>query len=430
MNPRRIVHGLFRFGGVLLLLALCPAASAYSVLTHEEVVDLAWDKSIKPLILERFPDATDDDLKEAHAYAYGGAVIQDLGYYPFGSHTFSDLVHYVRTGDFVVNLINESDTIDQYAFALGALAHYASDITGHPAVNVAVGIEFPKLRQRYGKTITYADDKVAHLEVEFGFDVSQVAKGRYAPQSYHDFIGFQVSKPQLERAFQDTYSLQLTDVIKHEDLALGTYRRSVSKIIPQMTKVAVVTREKELRSEIPNYQRKKFLYRLKRADYEREWGNTYEKPGFGARILAMVLKIMPKVGPFRGLAYKNPTPQTEDLYFKSVNRTYDYYMQLAQQIRANQLRLTETDLDTGNPTKPGEYSLCDETYADLLDMLVKKDPSAIDPELRQNILAFFSAAKPAELAKKKDPKRWARLQVNLEKLKTASAVAQDDPPHR
>ena len=304
----------------VLLFALSPVASAYSVLTHEEIIDLVWDKSIKPLILERFPDATDDDLKEAHAYAYGGAVIQDLGYYPFGSHTFSDLVHYVRTGDFVVNLLHESDNINQYAFALGALAHYASDITGHPAVNVAVGIEFPKLRRRYGNTITYAEDKVAHLEVEFGFDVSQVAKGRYAPQSYHDFIGFEVSKPQLERAFKDTYGLELTDVIKHEDLALGTYRRSVSKIIPQMTKVAVVTREKELKSEIPNYQRKKFLYRLKRADYEKQWGKTYEKPGFGARVLAVVLKIMPKIGPFRGLAYKNPTPQTEDLYFKSVNR--------------------------------------------------------------------------------------------------------------
>jgi hypothetical protein len=411
------------FSVFVLLLALCPPTSAYSVLTHEEVIDLAWDKSIKPLLIARFPDATPDALKEAHAYAYGGAVIQDLGYYPFGSHTFSDLVHYVRSGDFVENLINESQDLNDYAFALGALAHYASDITGHPAVNVAVGVEFPKLRRRYGKAVTYAQDHSAHLETEFGFDVSQVAKGRYAPQSYHDFIGFKVSKPVLDRAFKDTYGVELTDVIKHEDLALGTYRRSVSAIIPKMTQVAVASREKELRSEIPNYSRKKFLYRLSRSDYEREWGKNYERPGFGARFFAVILKVMPKIGPFRGLAYKNPTPQTEDLYFKSINNTFDYYTQLIQQLRSRQLSLAQVDLDTGKPTQPGEYTLCDETYADLLDRLVKQDPNNLDPALRRNVLAFFSGD-PKKVATQKNAKRWTKLQENLEKLKSAPAVAE------
>jgi hypothetical protein len=406
----------------VLLLALCPPTSAYSVLTHEEVVDLAWENSIKPLILQRFPDATPDNLKEAHGYAYGGAVIQDLGYYPFGNHTFSDLVHYVRSGDFVINLINESKDINEYAFALGALAHYASDITGHPAVNQAVGIEFPKLRAKYGKSVTYVEDKAAHLEVEFGFDVSQVAKGRYAPQAYHDFIGFQVSKPQLERAFKDTYGIELTDVIKHEDLALGTYRRSVSRIIPQMTRVAIATRESDLKKEIPDYQRKKFLYRLKRSAYEKEWGKQYEKPGPGARFLAILFKVVPKVGPFRGLAYKNPTPQTQDLYFKSVNQTVDYYTQLAQQLRNHNLALSAMDLDTGKPTQEGEYSLCDNTYADLVDRVAKQDPNTIDPALRKNLLAFFSS-NDAALTIKKNPKRWALLQANLEKLKNAPPPA-------
>jgi hypothetical protein len=420
-----IVHRVLRVCSVLvLLLALCPSTIAYSVLTHEEVIDLTWDKSIKPLLLVRFPNATPDELKEAHAYAYGGAVIQDLGYYPFGSHTFSDLVHYVRSGEFVENLINEAQDLNDYAFALGALAHYASDITGHPAVNVAVGVEFPKLRRKYGKTVTYAEDHAAHLETEFGFDVSQVAKGRYAPQSYHDFIGFKVSKPVLERAFKDTYGIEVTDVIKHEDLALGTYRHSVSGIIPKMTKVAVASREKELRSEIPNYSRKKFLFRLSRTDYEREWGKDYERPGFGARFLAIILKVMPKVGPFRGLAYKNPTPKTEDLYFKSVNSTVDYYAQLTQQVRTKQLNLREVDLDTGKPTQPGEYSLCDETYADLVNRLGEQNFNNIDPGLRRDVLAFFSGNSTQLATKKKDAKRWAKLQENLEKLKSASAVAE------
>jgi Zinc dependent phospholipase C len=412
------VHQLLRICGVVvLLLALLPPASAYSVLTHEEIIDLAWDKDIVPLIRERFPDATDEDLKEAHAYAYGGAVIQDLGYYPFGSHTFSDLVHYVRSGDFVINLINESDNINQYAFALGALAHYASDITGHPAVNQAVAIEFPKLRAKYGRVVTYAEDHSAHLEVEFGFDVSQVGKGRYAPQSYHDFIGFKVSKPQLERAFKDTYGVELTDVIKHEDLALGTYRRSVSKIIPQMTKVAVASREQELKSEIPDYNRKKFLYRLSRAQYEKEWGKGYERPGVGARILAVVLKFMPKVGPFRGLAYKNPTPQTQDLYFKSVNATSDYYAQLTKQLHnGGTLDLKAMDLDTGKPTRPGEYSLSDDTYAGLVDRVAQQEATDINPDVREKLLLYYSGqeGKPTPL---KDPKKQSQLENDLQKLR-------------
>lgn len=411
---------LLRVSSVLvLLLALCPPIRAYSVLTHEEVVDLCWDDSIKPLLKERFPDATEDQLKDAHAYAYGGAVIQDLGYYPFGSHEFSDLVHYVRSGDFVVNLINEAQDINEFAFALGALAHYTSDITGHPAVNVAVGIEFPKLEQRYGHVVTYAEDHNAHIKTEFGFDVSQVARGRYAPQAYHNFIGFQVSKRLLEQAFLDTYGIPLSDVMKHEDLALGTYRRSVSSIIPEMTKVAVATREKELKQEIPDYSRRKFIYRLSRTDYEKQFGKVYEKPGPGARFLAFVLRIMPKVGPFKGLAYKSPTPVTEDLYFKSVNKTVDLYRQYAAQLRTRSLKLAEMDLDTGKPTVPGEYSLCDDTYAELVSQLAKKD--TIDPGVRTNLLAFYSAD-PAQLSTKKDPKKWAELQTNLEKVK-AAAVA-------
>lgn len=422
---------LLRFFSVFaLLLALAPGAGAYSVLTHEEVVDLCWEKDIKPLLLERYPNSTPDEIKEAHAYAYGGAVIQDLGYYPFGSHEFSDLVHYVRSGDFVVNLINDSENINDFAFALGALAHYASDVTGHPAVNVAVGVEYPKLRSRFGRVVTYEDDKVAHLKTEFGFDVSQVARGRYAPQAYHDFIGFKVSKPLLEKAFADTYGIKITDVMKHEDLALGTYRRSVSSIIPEMTKVAVATREKELKGEIPDYQRKKFIYRLRRTDYEKEWGKDYERPGPGARFLAWVLRVVPKIGPFRGLAYKNPTPKTEDLYFQSVNKTFDYYTDLATQLRAKKLMLAEMDLDTGKRTQPGEYWLCDNAYADLLDQLVKKDPANISPDIRQNLLAFYAGDRVENSpgGRKMDAKRAARLQADLEKLKATPASTNDGAP--
>src|SRR5271168_1572361 len=203
---------------------MCSGGStAYSVLTHEEIVDLLWTDEIRPLLLKRFPALTEDQLKEAHAYAYGGAVIQDLGYYPFGSKEFSNLVHYVRSGDFVRELLLESQDVNEYAFALGALAHYASDIAGHPAVNQSVAIEYPKLRAKYGASVRYADDHTAHLKTEFGFDTVQVAQNRYASPQYHDFIGFQVSKSLLERVFPVVYGVELKDVLAHEDLAIGSY---------------------------------------------------------------------------------------------------------------------------------------------------------------------------------------------------------------
>src|ERR1700736_5499478 len=267
---------VFRVGMILLIVLMsCSRSSAYSVLTHEEIVDLLWTDQIQPVLLKRFPGLTQDQITEAHAYAYGGAVIQDLGYSPFRNREFSDLVHYVRSGDFVRELLLESQNVDEYAFALGALSHYAADIAGHPAVNQAVAIEYPKLRARYGKSVRYAQDKTAHLKTEFGFDTVQVAKNRYASQQYHDFIGFQVSKPLLERVFPVVYGVELKDVLTHEDLAVGSYRYSVSRMIPELTQVALQTHKKDMQQEESNFNKRKFLYRLSRADYQRDWGSDY-----------------------------------------------------------------------------------------------------------------------------------------------------------
>src|ERR1017187_9604339 len=242
-----------RAGAILLIVLMCSGIlAAYSVLTHEEIVDLLWTDQIQPLLLKRYPGLSKDQITEAHAYAYGGAVIQDLGYYPFGSKDFSNLVHYVRSGDFVHELLLESTDVNEYAFALGALAHYASDITGHPAVNQSVAIEYPKLQAKFGKSVKYAQDKTAHLKTEFGFDTVQVAKNRYASQQYHDFIGFKVSKPLLERVFPVVYGLELKDVLTHEDLAIGSYRFAVSRLIPEMTKVALQTHKKDMLVENPS----------------------------------------------------------------------------------------------------------------------------------------------------------------------------------
>jgi Zinc dependent phospholipase C len=395
---------------------------AYSVLTHEEIVDLLWADEIRPLLLNRFPDLTDDQIKEAHAYAYGGAVIQDLGYYPFGSREFSDLVHYVRSGDFVRELILESQDVNEYAFALGALSHYASDIAGHPAVNQAVAIEYPKLRAKFGKSVRYAQDKTAHLKTEFGFDTVQVAKNRYASQQYHDFIGFQVSKPLLERVFPVVYGVELKDVLTHEDLAVGSYRFAVSRLIPQMTKVALQTHKRELMRETPNFARKKFLYRLSRSGYEKEWGKDYVKPGVGTRILSTLLRYMPKVGPFKGLAFNNPTAKTEDLYIKSINTTVDQYRAFLHQARSKTLVLSNVDLDSGQATKATEYSLTDEAYAKLLGQMSGRKFDLTTPALRDNILDFYSdLALPIET--KKNAGEWQNVLSGLHELKSMIPVA-------
>jgi hypothetical protein len=417
------------FTVLLVLLLSGGGAFAYSVLTHEEIVDLLWTDEIRPLLLKRFPALTEDQITEAHAYAYGGAVIQDLGYYPFGSTEFSDLVHYVRSGDFVRELILESQDANEYAFALGALSHYASDIAGHPAVNQAVAIQYPKLRAKFGNSVRYAQDKTAHLKTEFGFDTVQVAKNRYASQKYHDFIGFKVSKPLLERVFPVVYGVEMRDVLAHEDLAIGSYRFSVSELIPQMTKVALRTHKKDLMRETPNFAQKKFLYRLSRSEYEKEWGKDYSKPGIRTRILSALLHYMPKIGPFKGLAFNNPTPQTEDMYIKSINTTVDQYRVFLEEVRSDALVLPNCDFDTGKATKAAEYSLTDDTYAKLLSQLADRKFDRTTADLREDILQFYSDLS-APFETKKDPAHWQSVLKELDQLKlvTPNATVANSPP--
>ncbi len=418
---RALIHNAVTVLLLLVILTRGHISFAYSVLTHEEIVDLLWSDEIRPLLLKRYPGLTEDQIKEAHSYAYGGAVIQDLGYYPFGSKEFSNLVHYVRSGDFVRELLLESADANEYAFALGALAHYTSDSTGHPAVNQSVAIEYPKLRAKFGKSVSYAEDKTAHLKTEFGFDMVQVSKNRYPSQQYHDFIGFQVSKPLLERVFPVVYGLELKDVLAHEDLAIGSYRFSVSRVIPEMTQVALQTREKEMVRERPDFAKEKFLYRLSRSDYEKEWGKNYTKPGFGTRVLSTLVRVMPKIGPFKGMGFKNPTPQTEDLYFKSINLTVDQYRTFLRAAGAGSVVLPNNDLDTGQPTRAAEYSLADDSYAKLLSQLSSGNFVQTTPELRSNILDFYSNI-PAAIDTKKNQDDWKHVLTELDQLKSMASM--------
>jgi hypothetical protein len=363
----KIIRRIGLVACLFFLLSYTQKSFAYSVLTHQAIIDSVWNDSFKPLLLKRFPKASAEQLKEAHAYAYGGAIIQDMGYYPFGSKFFTDLTHYVRSGEFVDVMIEESTDLNGYAFALGSLAHYVADNNGHAiGINRIVPLEYPKLRAKFGDVITYAEDPSSHMKTEFGFDVLQVAKGRYASDAYHDFIGFKVAKPVLERAFFKTYGLELKDVFNNLDLAIGTFRRAVSGVIPEMTKVAWEMKKDEIEKSQPGITREKFLYNLSRVDYEKEFGTSYEKPGFFAKTTAWVVRVFPKIGPFKPLAFKAPTPEAEQVFMESFNTTVERYRALLRQTHSNRVALDNRNFDTGKPTRAGEYRLADEAYSDLI----------------------------------------------------------------
>ncbi len=397
-----------------------PAQSmAYAVLAHEAMIDSVWDASIRPLLLKRFSGATVEEIKEAHGYAYGGAIIQDMGYYPHGSHLFSDLTHYVRSGDFVLALLRDAKDLDGYAFALGALSHYAADNDGHLiGVNRAVPVLYPKLKKKYGDVVTYEEDPLAHVKTEFGFDVLEVAQGRYAPESYHDFIGFEVSAPLLEQAFQETYGLDLKSVLSDEDKVLGSYRYDVSQLLPKATRIAWSLKKDEIIKDQPGVTRRKFLYNLSRASYQKNWGNKYQPPTFGERFLAFLASIIPKIGPLRVLQIPAPTPETERAFEASFNASLDRYRKLLGQVGAGQPDLPNDNFDTGDVTGPGIYRLNDEAHARLLDALAKDNFTGASPELRAEFLEFYGHP-DAPYATKQNPKAWAKVQAQLEQLKKA-----------
>jgi hypothetical protein len=401
----------------ILLLVCAQSASSYSVLTHEAIIDSTWDTGIRPLLLKRFPASTEDDLARAHGYAYGGSIIQDLGYYPFGSKFYSDLTHYVRSGDFILNLLRESQDLNEYAFALGALSHYAADNNGHRmATNVSVPLLYPELRVKFGKSVTYADDPFSHTKTEFGFDVFQAAKSRYASAAYKDFIGFQVAKPVLERAFLDTYGITMEQVFLNLDLAIGSYRRAVGTILPALTRVAWQLKSQEIRKDAPSITRKKFLYNLSRSSYEKNWGSTYQKPGIRSKILTGFFRIVPRRGPFKALAFKRLTPETEKLYMAGFNASVDRYREMLAGAGAGALKLPNANFDVGEATSAGKYTLMDAAYAKLLHKL-DGSYTQIPQALRSDILAFYKdLSLPIET--RAHESEWARLQLELDRLAT------------
>ena len=391
------VAGLF-----LVLTLLVPRNSdAYSVLAHETVVDAAWDDLLVPLLRQRFPRATAPDLQRARAFAYGGSVIQDLGYYPFGNKLFTDLVHYVRSGDFVEALLREAQSVDELAFALGAVAHYASDNIGHPeAINKAIPIVYPKLRAKFGNDMIYAEDPKRHVMMEFAFDVVQTASGAYLPDAHRAHIGFELSLPVLERAFVATYGISFRDLFDDVDMAIGTFRYAVSQLIPEMTRVAWKHKEDDIRKLVPAVQPNAFLYSFTRQDYERAYGTQYRRPGFFAQFLGVMARILPKIGPLSAMRFRVPTPEAERLFAESFRDTRNRYRALIVDARDGRVQLPNTDFDIGRAPRWGENPVADRAYVELLETHAERRFTATPSALKRSMTQFFSTIERQQPDKK------------------------------
>ena len=376
---------------ILLLLVLgTTRCFGYSVLTHEAIIDANWNAVLVPLLKEKFPAATVEELKNAHAFAYGGCVMPDLGYYPFGSKLFTNLVHYVRSGDFIENLFKEASNINEYAFALGALCHYYADKYGHSiAVNRAVPLIYPEMKTEFGDTVTYADDKISHLRTEFSFDVLQTARGNYGPQAYHDFIGFQVSKELIEKAFSRTYGLDVNDLFGNFDRAVGSFRWSVKELIPSATRAAWKSKRKEIAQLNPSIARHSYVYSIRRQKYFKEFGRERDKPTLGESLLAFLIRIAPKCGPLKILKFRIPNEESEKMFHESFDETVVNYREKVTGSANRDIELSNIDWDTGKKTTEGEYILADKTYSEWVIKLKEKNFATIDPSMKKNILGFY-----------------------------------------
>jgi len=383
---------------------------AYSQFTHEELIDLLWDDSIRPLLLRRYPGAGEQVLRRAHAFAYGGCLMQDIGYYPFGKRFFSDLAHYVRSGDFVATLFRDARNIEELAFAIGALSHYIGDSIGHSqAVNPSTAEDFPRLEQKYGPIVTYEEAPYAHIQTELGFDVAQTAFQRYAPNAYRRHIGFRVGRPIMYRAFRDTYGISASGILGPARSALSTYRWSVSRLLPAFLRAEVVRFHGKLPAEMKDGPESEFVKDISHSEYASLYSTPYAHPGKISHVLAFVITVIPKVGRLKALAPKPPPARTESQFLESADHAVARLRKVLDDIAAEgdrPLQLENLDLDTGHRAVPGESKLVDRTYARLVVRVVQEHV-AVSQELRHALLDFYSnpQRRPA------DPKTEQALSV-------------------
>ena len=407
-----------RIVAVLFFLCTTCTSHAYSILTHEALIDVNWEKVLLPLLKQKYPGSTEKELKEAHAYAYGGAVAPDMGYFPRGSKLFTNLIHYVRSGDFVMAILQDAQNLNEYAFALGVLCHYNADKYGHSiSINPGVPITYPKVEKKFGDTVTYGEDPVAHVRMEFSFDVLQTARGNYASDTYHDFIGFKVARPLLEKSFFRTYGINVNDLFNDLGRTIGTFRWVVKDLFPVITRAAWASKKGDINKATPGATSRKFIYTMHRKNYNHDFVSKDERPPSFANVWSLFIRISPKIGPLRVLKFKAPGAVAEKLFIQSFDTTVKYYTYYISELRSSHIVLNNINFDTGLDTTPGEYKLTDKTYAELLSKLKNRQFDSVTVSLQQNILSFFTRYKPSTTTKRAK-KEWQKTEQSLSQLKT------------
>jgi hypothetical protein len=249
-----------------------------------------------------------------------------------------------------------------------------------------------------------------------------MAAGAYLPDAYHSFIGFQVAKPVLERAFLATYGIEMKDVFMDEDLAIGSYRHAVSELIPQLTRIAWQDKREEIERLVPGVKESAFVLTYSRRQYEKDFGATYQRPGWFTRFLGFLYKVLPKIGPFKPLSFRSPTPEAERLFVESFKETRARYGATLDALGRGRLDLSNTDFDTGKPAAYGEYRLADETYAELLNKLADRKFANVPPSLRENITAYYAHGFGGPMSRK-ERKRTAKVREQLALLESGSMPA-------
>jgi hypothetical protein len=289
---------------------------------------------------------------------------------------------------------------------------------------------YPKLKVAFGNSVTYAQSPKSHVLVEFSFDVVQVAARAYAPEAYHQYIGFKVAKSALERSFRDIYGLEMKDVFLSEDLAIATYRHAVGTTIPEMTKVAWAKKRADILKVTPGRLRETFVFRLSRKQYDEEFGADYATPHGLARILAVLYRIVPKIGPFRALTFTVPTAEAERLFLESFTSTRERFRDLLIASKNNSWHLPNMDFDTGKTTARGEYPLADATYDRWLDRLARRKFTDVSTPLATSILAYYGAAGPLPGDASPQDERSMKIRDQLSLLRTVCGCAQGAVPKR
>ena len=389
----KALRGVLRVA-LLLLVVAARSSHAFSMLAHQEIVDRAWEPAIKPLLERKFPGGTDEDLRKARAHAYGGAIVADIGYFPFGDELFSELIHYVRSGDFAAALIGAAKDRNSYAFALGHLAHYSADTVGHPeATNPAVAKLFPKLAEEHGSKVTYADSPKSHLQTEFRFDVLEVARLGPETQRFQDAIGFEVHKEALAEAFRKTYGLDLEELFESTDLAIGTFRWGVRSFLRAVTNAAWHIYEDDLKKKNSDLTSAKFVFDVSADEFEKEWGTLYREPSYFGRFVGFFMtavRLVPGVGTFERLVFKPLPEDVITLFEKALDGASERYRKLLAASGGEKPKPPPNlDLDTGRPTERGEYEVADEAYAEWLHRLAEKQFTSVDDAIRKDLLEFY-----------------------------------------